>query len=113
MPSSLIYVVLHCLLHRPRGTFKVQTTIVFVFIPSSGEGCQQGHQIFQKTDPSGKSIVTSISYDFKDEGKIILSCYNMDEATNQIDSPIKDINQFDTFRIDVRSKALAHYLQKA
>ena len=70
-------------------------------------------EIFQKPDPSGKSIVTSISFDFKDEGKIILSCYNMDEATNQIDSPIKDINQFDTFRIDVRSKALAHYLQKA
>ena len=70
-------------------------------------------KIFQKPDPSGKSIVTSISFDFKDEGKIILSCYNMDEATNQIDSPIKDINQFDTFRIDVRSKALAHYLQKA
>ena len=70
-------------------------------------------EIFQKPDPSGKSIVTSISFDFKDEGKIILSCYNMDKATNQIDSPIKDINQFDTFRIDIRSKALAHYLEKA
>ena len=70
-------------------------------------------EIFQKPDPSGKSIVTSISFDFKDEGKIILSCYNMDKATNQIDSPIKDINQFDTFRIDVRSKALTHYLEKA
>ena len=70
-------------------------------------------EIFQKPDPSGKSIVASISFDFKDEGKIILSCYNMDKATNQIDSPIKDINQFDTFRIDLRSKALAHYLEKA
>ena len=70
-------------------------------------------EIFQKPDPSGKSIVTSISFDFKDEGKIILSCYNMDKATNQIDSPIKDINQFDTFRIDIRSRALVHYLEKA
>ena len=70
-------------------------------------------EIFQKPDPSGKSIVTNISFDFKDEGKIILSCYNMDKATNQIDSPIKDINQFDTFRIDVRSKNLTHYLEKA
>ena len=70
-------------------------------------------EIFQKPDPSGKSIVTSISFDFKDEGKIILSCYNMDKATNQIDSPIKDINQFDTFRIDVRSRAFEHYLEKA
>ena len=70
-------------------------------------------EIFQKPNPSGKSIVTSISFNFKDEGKIILSCYNMDKATNQIDSPIKDINQFDTFRIDVRSRAFEHYLEKA
>ena len=70
-------------------------------------------EIFQKPNPYGKSIVTSISFDFKDEGKIILSCYNMDKVTNQIDSPIKDINQFDTFRIDVRSKAFEHYLEKA
>ena len=68
-------------------------------------------KIFQEPNPSGKSTATSISFDFKDEGKIILSCYNMDKATNQIDSPIKDINQFDTFRIDVRSKALKHYLE--
>ena len=70
-------------------------------------------KIFQEPNQSGKSIVTSISFDFKDEGKIILSCYNMDKATNQIDSPIKDINQFDTFRIDIRSKVLKHYLEKA
>jgi len=70
-------------------------------------------EIFQKPNPSGKSIVTSISFNFKDDGKIILSCYNMDKVTNQIDSPIKDINQFDTFRIDVRSKAFEHYLEKA
>ena len=70
-------------------------------------------EIFQKPNPYGKSIVTSISFDFKDEGKIILSCYNMDKATNQIDSPIKDINQFDTFRIDIRSKTFKHYLEKA
>jgi hypothetical protein len=69
--------------------------------------------IFQKPDPSGKSIVSSISFDFKDEGKIILSCYNMDKVTNQIDSPIKDINQFDTLRIDIRSKALEYYLKKS
>ena len=69
-------------------------------------------KIFQEPNPSGKSTATSISFDFKDEGKIILSCYNMDKATNQIDSPIKDINQFDTFRIDIRSKILANYLEK-
>ena len=69
-------------------------------------------KIFQEPNSSGKSTVTIISFDFKDEGKIILSCYDMDKATNQIDSPIKDINQFDTFRIDNRSKALTHYLEK-
>ena len=69
-------------------------------------------KIFQESNPSGKSTATSISFDFKDEGKIILSCYNMDKATNNIDSPIKDINQFDTFRIDIRSKILTHYLKK-
>ncbi len=70
-------------------------------------------KIFQEPNSYGKSTATSISFDFKDEGKIILSCYNMDKATNQIDSPIKDINQFDTFRIDIRSKVFAHYLEKS
>jgi hypothetical protein len=68
--------------------------------------------IFQEPSQSGKSIVTNISFDFKDGGKIILSCYDMDKATNQIDSPIKDINQFDTFRIDIRSKVFINYLEK-
>ena len=45
--------------------------------------------------------------------QIILACYNMDKTTNQIDSFIKDINQFDSFRIDIRSRALALYLKKA
>ena len=35
----------------------------------------------------------------------------MDKATNQIDSFIKDINQFDSFRIDVRSRELSYYLE--
>ena len=69
-------------------------------------------KIFQEPSQSGKSIATSISFDFKDGGKIILSCYDMDKATNQIDSPIRDINQFDTFRIDIRSKILLNYLEK-
>ena len=68
-------------------------------------------KIFQEPDPSGKSNVISVSFDFKDEGKIILSCYNMDNVTNSIDSPIKDINQFDTFRIDIRSEFFKNYLK--
>ena len=69
-------------------------------------------KVFQELSLSGKSTVTSISFDFKDGGIIFLSCYDMDKATNQIDSPIKDINQFDTFRIDIRSKILINYLEK-
>ena len=69
-------------------------------------------KVFQEANQSGKSTLTSISFDFNDRGKIILSCYDMDKATNQIDSPIKDINQFDSFRIDIRSKVLKNYLEK-
>ena len=69
-------------------------------------------KIYQVADLSGKSIVTSISFNFLDEGQIILACYDMDKATNQIDSFIKDINQFDSFRIDIRSRKLANYLEK-
>ena len=69
-------------------------------------------KVFQESSQSGKSTVTSVSFDFRDKGKIILSCYDMDTATNQINSPIKDINQFDTFRIDIRSKVFKNYLEK-
>ena len=69
-------------------------------------------KVFQEASQSGKSTVTSVSFDFKDKGKIILSCYDMDTATNQIDSPIQDINQFDTFRIDIRSRVFKNYLEK-
>jgi len=69
-------------------------------------------KVFQETSQSGKSKATSILFDFKNKGEIILSCYDMDKATNQIDSPIKDINQFDSFRIDIRSKVFKNYLEK-
>jgi len=70
-------------------------------------------EIYHAADELGKSIVTSISFNFLNEGEIILACYNMDKATNQIDSFIKDINQFDSFRIDIRSQGLILYLEKA
>ena len=69
-------------------------------------------KVFQEANQSGKSTATSILFDFKNKGEIILSRYDMDKATNQIDSPIKDINQFDSFRIDIRSKVLKNYLEK-
>ncbi len=70
-------------------------------------------KIFQVVDLSGKSTATSISFNFLDKGEIILTCYDMDKVTNQIDSLIKDINQFDSFRIDIRNREFANYLKKA
>ena len=70
-------------------------------------------KIFHTADSSGKSTVTSISFNLINDGEIILSCYNMDKVTNEINSFLKDINQFDSFRIDTRSLALAYYLRKA
>ena len=69
-------------------------------------------KIFQKTNSNGKSTATSILFDFNNGGEIILSCYDMEKKVNEIDSPIKDINQFDTFRVDARSKVLVNYLKK-
>ena len=69
-------------------------------------------KVFQEENQSGKSTATSILFDFNNKGEIILSCYDMDKATNQIDSPLKDINQFDSFRIDIRSKVFKNYLEK-
>ena len=68
-------------------------------------------KVFQEANQSGKSTATSISFDFNDRGKIILACYDMDKATNEIKSYITDINQFDSFRIDIRSSAFADYLE--
>ena len=70
-------------------------------------------KIYQVADLSGKSTATSISFNFLDKGEIILTCYDMDKVTNQIDSLIKDINRFDSFRIDIRSREFANYLKKA
>jgi hypothetical protein len=62
---------------------------------------------------TGKSTVTSISFDFPDEGKIILSCYNMDKEDNQNTLFITStLNENDSFRINVRSQAFINSLKK-
>ena len=68
-------------------------------------------KIFYAADSLGKSTATSISFNFLDEIEIILACYDMDKTTNEIKSYIIDINQLDSFRIDIRSNALAYYLE--
>ena len=61
---------------------------------------------------AGKSTVTSLSFNFLDEAKIILACYNMDEEANQNESLLTSIlKQRDSFRIDIRSSAFVNYLK--
>ena len=62
---------------------------------------------------TGKSTVTSLSFNFKDEGEIILACYNMDKKANLNDSYITTIlSQKDSFRINIRSRVFVNYLKK-
>ena len=62
---------------------------------------------------TGKSTVTSLSFNFLDGAKIILACYNMDKEAKKNESFLKSIlNQSDSFRIDVRSSAFVNYLKK-
>ena len=81
---------------------------------------RQDKKIYElKTDASrtypftGKSTVTSLSFNFKDEGEIILECYKMDKVVNQNDSFITTIlSQKDSFRINIRSRIFVNYLKK-
>ena len=62
---------------------------------------------------TGKSTVTSISFDFLDDGTIILACYKMDKKANQNSSFVTyTLNQNDSFRINVRSRLFSNYLKK-
>ena len=61
---------------------------------------------------TGKSSVTSISFNFPNNGIIIISCYNMDKKANHTAFINSNLNQSDSFRINVRSEAFVNYLKK-
>jgi len=62
---------------------------------------------------TGKSSITSISFEFPDEEAIILSCYNIDKEANKNDLFITStLNQNDSFRVNVRSSIFINYLEK-
>ena len=62
---------------------------------------------------TGKSAVTSLSFNFLDGAKIILACYKMDKEAKKNQSFLKSVlKQNDSFRIDVRSGAFANHLKK-
>ncbi len=62
---------------------------------------------------TGKSVVTSLSFNFLDGAKIILACYKMDKESKENKSFLKSIlKQNDSFRIDVRSSAFVKHLKK-
>ena len=62
---------------------------------------------------TGKSVVTSLSFNFLDGAKIILACYNIDREVEKNQSILKSVlKQKDSFRIDVRSSTFVNYLKK-
>ena len=62
---------------------------------------------------TGKSIATSLSFNFLDGAKIILACYNMDKEAKENKSFLKSIlKQNDSFRIEARSSTFVNYLKK-
>ena len=62
---------------------------------------------------TGKSTVTSLSFNFLDGAKIILACYNMNKEAKENESFLKSIlKQNDSFRIDVRSSEFENHLKK-
>ena len=62
---------------------------------------------------TGKSHVTSKSFNFPDGAEIILACYNMDKEANKKSNFMMSIlNQKDSFRINVRSHVFVNYLKK-
>ena len=63
---------------------------------------------------TGKSTVTSLSFNFLDGAKIILACYNIDKESKKNKSFLKSVlKQEDSFRIDARSSAFVNYLKKS
>ena len=61
---------------------------------------------------TGKSAVTSLSFNFKNKGEIVLSCYNVDKKANEKDTFVNIIlNHKDSFRISVRSRVFVNYLK--
>tara|TARA_B100000686_G_scaffold15270_1_gene14399 strand:+ start:81 stop:704 length:624 start_codon:yes stop_codon:yes gene_type:complete len=62
---------------------------------------------------TGKSVVTSLSFNFLDGAKIILACYDMEKEAKENESFLKTVlKQNDSFRIDVRSSAFTNHLKK-
>ena len=62
---------------------------------------------------TGKSTVTSLSFNFLDGAKIILACYDIHKEAKENESFLSSIlKQDDSFRIDVRSSSFVNYLKK-
>jgi len=60
---------------------------------------------------TGKSTVTSILFDFPDEGAIILECYIMDKKAIQ-NFITSTLNQNDSFRVNVKSRLFVNHLER-
>ena len=62
---------------------------------------------------TGKSTVTSLTFNFLDGAKVILACYNTNKEAKENESLLESILKHnDSFRIDVRSSSFVNYLKK-
>ena len=62
---------------------------------------------------TGKSSITSLSFNFLDGAKMILACYIMDKQAEQKESFLTSISKKkDTFRVDIRSHKFNNFLKK-
>jgi len=62
---------------------------------------------------TGKSEVTSLSFNFIDGAEIILACYMMNKEADQNESLLTLIsNKKDTFRVEAQSYAFSNFLEK-
>ena len=69
-------------------------------------------KIFYEVSNSGKNSATIMVFNFLDNSTITLACYDMDKSINEIETFFTNINQFDSFRIDIKSLSFINFLKK-
>ena len=90
---------------------------ISMLFKNTAQGEKKSYELTQdaaQTYPfTGKSVVTSLSFNFLDGAKIILACYDMEKEAKENESFLKTVlKQNDSFRIDVRSSAFTKHLKQ-
>ena len=90
---------------------------ISMLFKNTAQGEKKSYELTQdaaQTYPfTGKSVVTSLSFNFLDGAKIILACYDIKKEAKENESLLKSVlKQNDSFRIDVRSSAFTKHLKQ-